>query len=302
MTTRLVVLAYNEERGHRPRPRGTSTPSLPLDVIVVGRRQTDRTESIVRQMKQPFLSSSSPRGPTAASPPPSTPDSATPPPSPSRADFVITIEATAPNSLPALGPIISLLARANDVVCGSRYVPGGGYHGFPLGPPDLERGANLVMRWYCGLCPSRTTRSSTRGYRAELLQEAFRRYGRRFIEAQGFFANIEILVKLSRLPAAAGGRDSRGLRLRLEALGEQDARVAQPPASTCASSSATRVGPRNPAPDRPREAKRPRVAADPLVEPAPRQPEARSWPPASTRAALRMSLTYTFWSPGRQSS
>ena len=60
-------------------------------------------------------------------------------------------------------------------------------------------GANLVMRWYCGLVPVKDYTLFYRGYRAELLQEAFRRYGRRFIEAQGFFANIEILVKLSRL-------------------------------------------------------------------------------------------------------
>src|SRR5207249_3674108 len=117
------------------------------------------------------------------------------------------------NSLQALGPIISLLGEGYDVVCGSRYVPGGGYHGFPLGRRIWSVGANLVMRWYCGLVPVKDYTLFYRGYRAELLQEAFRRYGRR-------------------TPAWDAVRGRQPL----------------------------------------------------------------------TRAALRMSLTYTFWSPGRQSS
>ena len=74
-------------------------------------------------------------------------------------------------------------------------IPGG----FPLGRRIWSVGANLVMRWYCALEPVKDYTLFYRGYRAELLQEAFQRYGRRFIEARGFFANIEILVKLSRL-------------------------------------------------------------------------------------------------------
>ena len=78
-------------------------------------------------------------------------------------------------------------------------MPGGAYEGFPLKRKIFSVGANLVMRWYCGLKPIKDYTIFYRGYRAELLQEALRRYGDRFIETQGFFANIEILVKLSRL-------------------------------------------------------------------------------------------------------
>src|SRR5439155_10416836 len=57
-------------------------------------------------------------------------------------------------------------------------------------------------------------------------------------------------------------------------------------ASTCASSSAPRDGPRGPAPDRPREAEEPRVAADPLVEPAHAGLRRGPWPPAEHAGRL----------------
>jgi dolichol-phosphate mannosyltransferase len=200
MTTRLVVLAYNEEAGIGQNLAAIHGLGLPdLDVIVVDDGSTDRTEAIVRQMKATvpleLLSHEVNRGVAAAFDTGLRHAAAISKPG----DFVITIEGDGTNSLQALGPIISLLGEGYDVVCGSRYVPGGGYHGFPLGRRIWSVGANLVMRWYCGLAPVKDYTLFYRGYRAELLQEAFRRYGRRFIEAQGFFANIEILVKLSRL-------------------------------------------------------------------------------------------------------
>src|SRR5439155_5110226 len=52
MTTRLVVLAYNEEAGIGQSLAAIHGLGLPdLDVIVVDDGSTDRTESIVRQMK-----------------------------------------------------------------------------------------------------------------------------------------------------------------------------------------------------------------------------------------------------------
>ncbi len=200
MTTRLVVLAYNEEAGIGENLASIRELGLPdLEIIVVDDGSTDRTEAIVRHMKETMpldlLSHATNRGVAAAfdtglrhaaeiSRP---------------GDFIITIEGDGTNSLQALRPIIELLGQGHDVVCGSRYVPGGGYHGFPLKRLIFSKGANLVMRWYCGLKPVKDYTLFYRGYRAEILREAFARYGRRFIEARGFFANIEILVKLSRL-------------------------------------------------------------------------------------------------------
>ncbi len=200
MTTRLVVLAYNEEAGIGENLAAIRDLGLgDLEIIVVDDGSTDRTEAIVRHMKETMpldlLSHESNRGVAAAFDTGLRHAAAISKPG----DFIITIEGDGTNSLQALRPIIGLLRQGYDVVCGSRYVPGGGYHGFPLKRLIFSVGANWVMRWYCGLKPVKDYTLFYRGYRAELLQEAFERYGRRFIEARGFFANIEILVKLSRL-------------------------------------------------------------------------------------------------------
>jgi len=200
MTTRLVVLAYNEEAGigqHLAAIRDLGLPEL--EIIVVDDGSTDGTESIVRHLKETMslelLSHEVNRGVAAAFDTGLRHAAAISRP----ADLIITIEGDGTNGLDALRPIIELLSGGCDVVCGSRYVPGGGYAGFPLTRRIFSVGANLVMRVYCHLPPVKDYTLFYRGYRAEILQEAFRRYGRRFIEAKGFFANIEILVKLSRL-------------------------------------------------------------------------------------------------------
>lgn len=200
MTTRLVLLAYNEEAGigdHLAAIRDLGLPDLAVTVVNDG--STDRTESIARQlgttMALEVLSHERNRGVAAAFDTGLRHAAAVSAPS----DFVITMEADGTNDPGTLPPMIDLLKAGFDVVCGSRYLPGGGYEGFPLKRKVFSVGANLVMRWYCGLKPIKDYTIFFRGYRADLLQEAFRRYGSRFIEAAGFFANIEILVKVSRL-------------------------------------------------------------------------------------------------------
>ena len=68
----------------------------------------------------------------------------------------------------SLRPIIAVLERGFDVVCGSRYVPGGGYRNFPLKRWIFSVGANLTMQWYCGLRPVKDYTLFYRGYRAAL--------------------------------------------------------------------------------------------------------------------------------------
>jgi dolichol-phosphate mannosyltransferase len=200
MTARLVVLAYNEEAGIRTHLESVQRLGrTDLSVIVVDDGSRDGTAAAAQAMagavKVEVVSHPRNLGIAAAfntglrhavslSGP---------------GDLVITMEGDGTSDVDALPPMIQLLEEGHDVVCASRYRRGGRYEGFPAGRRFFSVAANLTMRWYCRIPGVRDYTIFYRGYRAEILREAMHRYGDRFIEADGFFANIEILLKLSRL-------------------------------------------------------------------------------------------------------
>jgi len=200
VTTRLVLLAYNEEANIGGVLAAIHDLRLPnLEVIVMDDGSNDGTERVVREMKGTLalelVSHERNRGVAAAFDTALRYAARVSAPS----DIVVTMEGDGTSDLAALRPMLELLAAGHHVVVASRYAPGGAYDGFPIDRKIFSLGANRVMQWYCGLAGVKDYTIFYRGYRAEILQEAIRRYGERFIEAQGFFSNIEILVKLSRL-------------------------------------------------------------------------------------------------------
>lgn len=85
-------------------------------------------------------------------------------------DLLVTMDADFshhPRYLPAL------LAgmRDRDVMIGSRYVPGGGYIGWPLSRVFMSRGVNLLVRFLMRI-PARDCSGGFRCYRVALLREA----------------------------------------------------------------------------------------------------------------------------------
>ncbi len=200
MTARLVVLAYNEEAGIRMHLESLQRlERADLSVIVVDDGSRDRTAAVARAMAGPLQIEvvSHPRNLGIAAAFNTGLRHAVSMSGPG--DLVITMEGDGTSDVAALPPMIRLLEEGHDVVCASRYRRGGRYEGFPPGRRLFSIGANLTMRWYCRIPAVRDYTIFYRGYRAEILREALQRYGDRFIEANGFFANIEILVKLSRL-------------------------------------------------------------------------------------------------------
>jgi len=196
----LVLLAYNEQAGiGRQLSNIRDLHLADLRIIVVDDGSMDGTAAILRDlaptMPLEILSHKINRGIAASFNTGLRHASASSAPS----DVIITMEADGTSDPAALPSIIELLRAGSDVVCASRYLPSGGYTGFPLHRRMISAGANLITRWYVRLHPIKDYTFFYRGYRAGLLHEAFRRYGDRFIEAHGFFSNVEILIKLSRL-------------------------------------------------------------------------------------------------------
>lgn len=114
-------------------------------------------------------------------------------------DAIIILEADGTNDPRALPQMLERIRQGDDIVIGSRYRAGGGYHRFPLRRLVLSCGANLLMRGFFPIAGVRDYTIFCRAYRAGLLQRAFEQYGDRLIERQTFACNAEILIKLQAL-------------------------------------------------------------------------------------------------------
>lgn len=114
-------------------------------------------------------------------------------------DAIIILEADGTNDPRVIPQMLERIRAGDDVVIGSRYRAGGGYHKFPLRRLILSRGANWLMKLFFPIANVRDYTIFCRAYRAGLLQHAFERYGDRLIERQTFACNAEILVKLHAL-------------------------------------------------------------------------------------------------------
>ncbi len=110
----------------------------------------------------------------------------------STAPFVLMYPADDDTNAPMLDRMVALAQGGCDIVCASRFIPGGAMVGCPLIKAVLVRSANFTLRHLARL----PTTDATNG---------FRLFSRRVIERipvesdQGFCYSIELLVKAHRL-------------------------------------------------------------------------------------------------------
>ena len=110
----------------------------------------------------------------------------------STAPFVLMYPADDHTNAPMLDPMMALAHGGCDIVCASRFMPGGTMQGCPWLKSALVRTAAFTLHYIAGV----PTRDPTSG---------FRMFSRRVIEQidiesdQGFCYSIELLVKSHRL-------------------------------------------------------------------------------------------------------
>ena len=109
-------------------------------------------------------------------------------------DLVVTMDADNTQNPDLILKMLEAATSGADIVIASRFVPGGGQTGVPWHRSILSHGARVVFRLLFPMAIQDYT-SFYRLYRVRLLQQAIQRY-RPFLEARGFAAVLELLLKL----------------------------------------------------------------------------------------------------------
>src|SRR3954468_20604987 len=105
-----------------------------------------------------------------------------------RSDAVLVVMADLSDDLGAVGPMYRLFENGYDVVCGSRYMPGGRQIGGPALKTFLSRMAGLSLHFLAGV-PTHDVTNSFKMYRASFLRSLT-------LESRGGFEiGMEIVVK-----------------------------------------------------------------------------------------------------------
>ena len=119
-------------------------------------------------------------------------------------DIIVTMDADDTHTPGLVLRMVRMIREGHDVVIASRYQPGARVIGLSPGRRLLSYGASLLFRV---LFPTPGIRDFTcgyRAYRAEVLREAIKRYGPRFVDQEGFQCMVDILLKLRRQPIVFG--------------------------------------------------------------------------------------------------
>lgn len=114
----------------------------------------------------------------------------------SPADVIITMDADDTHSPGLILRMVRLIREGFDVVIASRYQPGSRSIGVPWSRRVLSYGASWLFRVLYPISGVRDYTCGYRAYRAEVIQQAVRRYADDFLNQDGFQCMVDILLKL----------------------------------------------------------------------------------------------------------
>jgi dolichol-phosphate mannosyltransferase len=112
------------------------------------------------------------------------------------ADVIITMDADDTHSPGLILRMVRLIREGFDVVIASRYQPGSRSIGVPWSRRVLSYGASWLFRVLYPISGVRDYTCGYRAYRAEVIQQAVRRYADDFLNQDGFQCMVDILLKL----------------------------------------------------------------------------------------------------------
>ena len=114
-------------------------------------------------------------------------------------DIVIVTEADCTNDPSVVPNMLKKIKEDYDIVIGSRYCRKGKYCNFPISRYILSIGANVLLKHFFFIKGVRDYTIFFRAYKASILKKAFIEYKDNFIKTNTFVANVEILIKLSKI-------------------------------------------------------------------------------------------------------
>ena len=118
-------------------------------------------------------------------------------------DIVITMDSDNTHPPGLITNMIMKLDEGNDVVVASRYRSGARTIGVQKYRQFLSFGMSILFQILLPVAGVRDYSSGFRAYRANLLREAFEKWGDDFVSEPGFSCMVDILLKLNRLDAIA---------------------------------------------------------------------------------------------------
>lgn len=114
-------------------------------------------------------------------------------------DIIVTMDADDTHAPGLILRMTRMISEGHDVVIASRYRSGSRAVGVPLHRRALSMGASWLFRLAFPIRGVRDFTCGYRAYRARVVRDALGRYGRDFLNQDGFQCMVDILLKLRRM-------------------------------------------------------------------------------------------------------
>lgn len=111
-------------------------------------------------------------------------------------DIIVTLDADNTHLPGLILRMVRLIREGHDIVISSRYVSGARVKGVPWRRVIMSYFASWMFRLLFPIQGVKDYTCGYRAYRAGLLKEAMRKYGKSFIDQKGFSCMVDILLKL----------------------------------------------------------------------------------------------------------